>query len=132
MLIEAILRRRDVPRAVLLAASPAALPPDLQEVLLLRQDAIVEEPAILEALEENPQLSTYTRRRIAEYREHLLPRAAHGTSCPLAARDGGDGRRGAGAAIEAARARPPVGELEPRADQAHRGADPPAADARRA
>jgi len=72
-LLEAILRRRDVPRPVL-ARLARRLPPDLQEVLLLRQDAIVEEPVILEALEENPQLSSYSARRIAEYREHLLPR----------------------------------------------------------
>lgn len=74
-LIETILRRRDVPRRVLLRLA-RRLPPDLQEILLLRQDAIVAEPAILEALEENPELSTYTQRRIAEYRQHLLPRAA--------------------------------------------------------
>jgi hypothetical protein len=73
VLLEAILRRRDVPREIL-SRLARRLPPDLQEVLLLRQDAIVEEPAILEALEENPQLSSYTARRIAEYREHLLPR----------------------------------------------------------
>jgi hypothetical protein len=72
-LLEAILRRRDVPRYIL-ARLARRLPPDLQELLLLRQDAIVEEPAILEALEENPQVSTYSQRRIAEYREHLLPR----------------------------------------------------------
>jgi hypothetical protein len=41
--------------------------------LLLRQDAIVEEPAILFALEDNRQITPYTRRRINEYREHLLP-----------------------------------------------------------
>jgi hypothetical protein len=73
VLIEAILRRRDVPRPLLMDLA-RRLPPDLQEVLLLRQDAIVEEPAILAALEENPQLSTYSQRRISEYREHLLPR----------------------------------------------------------
>jgi len=73
MLLEAILRRRDVPRTVLTDLA-RRLPPDLQELLLLRQDAIVEEPVILEALEENPQLSSYSARRIAEYREHLLPR----------------------------------------------------------
>lgn len=74
-LIETILRRRDVPRR-LLARLARWLPPDLQEILLLRQDAIVQEPAILEALEENPQVSVYSLRRIAEYRQHLLPRKA--------------------------------------------------------
>jgi hypothetical protein len=70
---EVALRRKDVSRAILLALAPS-LSPDLQEVLILRQDAILEEPQILLALEQNPQLSNYTRRRIWEYREHLLPR----------------------------------------------------------
>jgi hypothetical protein len=74
-LLEVVLRRRDVPRA-LLGEIAAWLGPDLQEALLLRQDAIVEAPRILDALESNPQLTPFARRRIAEYREHLLPRAA--------------------------------------------------------
>ncbi len=73
VLLEAVLRRRDVPRR-LLARLARRLPPDLQEILLLRQDAIIEEPFILEALEENPEVSGYSLRRIAEFREHLLPR----------------------------------------------------------
>lgn len=72
-IIEVIVRRRDVPRQVLVALG-RRVPPDLQEILILRQDAILEEPGILSALEENPQLSSYTQRRIAEYRQHLLPR----------------------------------------------------------
>lgn len=72
-LLETIVRRRDVPRRLLIDLA-RRLPSDLQEVLVLRQDAIVEEPAILTALEENPQLTNYVQRRIAEYREHLLPR----------------------------------------------------------
>ena len=73
VLLEAVLRRRDVPRH-LLALLARRIPADLQEILLLRQDAIIEEPFILEALEENPDVSGYSLRRIAEYREHLLPR----------------------------------------------------------
>lgn len=73
-ILESIVRRRDVPRP-LLAALARRCGPELQEVLLLRQDAIRELPAILEALEENPRLTPYARRRIDEYREHLLPRA---------------------------------------------------------
>lgn len=72
-LLETIVRRRDVPRRLLVELA-RRLPSDLQEVLVLRQDAIVEEPAILEALEQNPDLSNYVQRRIAEYREHLLPK----------------------------------------------------------
>lgn len=70
--LEAILRRRNVPRE-LLAHLARKVPAGLQEVLLLRQDAILERPEILEALEENPDLSSFSRRRIGELREHLLP-----------------------------------------------------------
>lgn len=70
--LEAIIRRRDVPRHLLVELA-ARLPPDLQEPLVLRHDAILDEPKILEALERNPQLGSYAKRRIGEYREHLLP-----------------------------------------------------------
>lgn len=70
---DAILGLREVPRDLLVTMAPT-LGPDAQEVLLHRQDAIVEEPAILEALATNEELSSYSSRRIAEYREHLLPR----------------------------------------------------------
>lgn len=73
--LEAILRRRDVPPEVLIELA-RTLPQDQQEILLLRQDLIIASPAILDALGENPQLSNYSRRRIDEYREHLLPREA--------------------------------------------------------
>jgi hypothetical protein len=69
--IETLLRRRDVPGDVLMHLAPQ-LGADLQEVLLLRQDRITVTPHLLEAMEENPQLSSYSRRRIREYREHLL------------------------------------------------------------
>lgn len=74
LLIETILRRRDVPRPLLVDLA-ARLPADLQEILILRQDAILDEPTILDALERNPLLSGYTQRRVTEYREHLLPQA---------------------------------------------------------
>ena len=54
----------------------ARISPDLQEALLVRQDAIIEHPAILDSLANNGNLSPYSRRRISEYREHLLPRAS--------------------------------------------------------
>lgn len=111
-LLEAILRRRDVPRRIL-ARLARRLPPDLQELLLLRQDAIVEEPAILEALEENPQVSSYSQRRIAEYREHLLPRRRPAAEPLPAAHPEEMSEEELAQAIEAARALPAVGELEP-------------------
>ncbi len=73
VVLEAILRKRKVALEIL-GKLAENLPPDLQELLLLRQDAIVEDPEILDRLEENPQLSAYSSRRIKEYREHLLPR----------------------------------------------------------
>ncbi len=73
LVIETILRLRDVPRW-LLKDLAIGLEPQLQEILLLRQDVIVEDPAILDALERNPELSSYSRRRIKEYRDHLVPR----------------------------------------------------------
>lgn len=68
---EAVIRRKDVPRSLLeLLASRATA--ELQETLLLRQDAIVERPSILDALESNPKISSFARRRVAEFRRHLL------------------------------------------------------------
>jgi hypothetical protein len=72
-MIDTVLRRRDVPRSLLQELAPR-LSEDLQEALLLRQDAIVELPEILSALDANPRLTAFARRRIHEYREHLLPR----------------------------------------------------------
>jgi hypothetical protein len=73
LVLEAILRRRSISSSLLIELAPT-LKHDLQEVLLIRQDAIVEAPAILDALEKNEDLSPYAKRRITEYREHLLPR----------------------------------------------------------
>ncbi len=73
VLIEAVIRRPDVPRQLLVEIAPH-LPQEVQEALVLRQDAILEEPEILWALEANPQLTSYAKRRIWEYREHLLPK----------------------------------------------------------
>lgn len=70
---ESILRGRETPAALLAELAPA-LEADLQEVLLVRQDVIVEHPEILDELEKNEMATAYTKRRINEYREHLLPR----------------------------------------------------------
>jgi hypothetical protein len=107
VVIEAIVRRRDVPRPLLVELA-RRLPPDLQEILLLRQDAIVEEPEILDALQENPQLSPYSQRRITEYREHLLPRER--TALPADVEEMDD--EVFEAALAAARELPAEGEVE--------------------
>ncbi len=114
ILIEAIVRRRDVPRDLLsdLAARANA---ELQERILLRQDAILEAPEILDALEANPSLSNYSRRRIREYREHLLPRqreevaAEEALLAELPELDESDR-----AAIDAVRQLPTEGEVDER------------------
>lgn len=116
-LIETILRRRDVPRRLLVDLA-RRLPPDLQEILVLRQDAILDEPEILSALEANPQLSGYVQRRITEYREHLLPRDRTARPAPAPASI----PRGPGveeidddalaAAVDAVRSLPVEGEIE--------------------
>ena len=71
--LEAIIHRRDVSRT-LLAEIAGRIGEELQEMLLLRQDAIIEHPEILDALEKNPEMGRFTKRKIKEYREHLLPR----------------------------------------------------------
>ncbi len=73
VLLEPIIRRQNVPRELLVAMAPT-LSQELHEALVLRQDAILDEPEILWALERNPDLTSYAKRRIWEYREHLLPK----------------------------------------------------------
>ena len=110
--VETILRRRDVPRQLLVGLA-GRLPPDLQEILLLRQDAIVEEPAILDALEQNPHLSNYSQRRIVEYRQHLLPRERTAPVPWVEVLEEMDDV-GLEAAVAAVRALPVEGEIEER------------------
>lgn len=113
VILEALLRRRALPRRFFVELAPE-LPEDLQEILLLRQDAIVEEPAILDALERNPGLSAYARRRILEYREHLLPRAS--SESPSAPVEGEVEQEPEDEevrlAVEEALSRPPEGEVD--------------------
>ena len=95
------------------ATAPRArrLPPDLQEILLLRQDAIIEEPAILEALEENPRLSVYSQRRVIEYRQHLLPSKKSRAPAPaVQPREMDD--EALEDVLAAVRNEPPVGEID--------------------
>ena len=70
-LSEIAIQRRDLPVEIALEAAPR-LSAELQEILLLRQDLIVDCPEILDELETNPELSTYAKRRIGEYRQHLV------------------------------------------------------------
>jgi hypothetical protein len=70
-LYEALLKRRDVSLELLGELAPRLGEPE-QELLLLRQDKIVDAPELLDRLELNPRLSSYSRRRIREYRDHLV------------------------------------------------------------
>lgn len=111
LILETVLRRRDVPRQLLVELA-RRLPGDLQELLLLRQDAIVEEPAILFALEENRQLTPYTQRRIQEYREHLLPQKSPAVRAAIAEAAERLTEEEIAEAIEAVRQVPTEGEIE--------------------
>jgi hypothetical protein len=111
LILETILRRRDVPRQLLVELA-RRLPGDLQEILLLRQDAIVEEPAILVALEENRQVTPYTLRRIHEYREHLLPLRSPAVRAAFAAAEERLTDEEMAQAIDTMRGVPAVGEVE--------------------
>lgn len=72
--LQAVLGRRGVSPELLIELAPK-LEGDLQEILLLRQDAIVDTPEILDALEKNERLTSFSKRRVREYRDHLLPKA---------------------------------------------------------
>lgn len=72
-ILEALITRRDVPRHLLVEIAPR-LPSELQEALARRQDALIEEPAIADALALNPGLTSEVARRLGEYRRHLLRR----------------------------------------------------------
>lgn len=114
---EAILRNRAVTAAVLGAIAPR-LTPELQEMFLLRQDLIVENPEILDHLEGNVDLSAYSERRILEYREHLVPVEAEPALDPSSVETTDDvGAKEATpeeveAAIAAARSEPAEGERD--------------------
>lgn len=69
--VETILRRRDLDFDIARDLA-RRVGPDLQEALLLRQDLVVAAPDLLDALETNPYLSASSRRRLGEYRDHLL------------------------------------------------------------
>jgi hypothetical protein len=71
LVLETIIRHRQSSADILKVIAKKASP-DLQEILLLRQDIIIDEPEVLEVLEQNPEISTYSSRRIGEYRQHLL------------------------------------------------------------
>lgn len=114
VVLEAILRNRHVSAEVLASMAPK-LSSQLQEILLLRQDIIVEEPSILDRMEENPELSNFSQRRIDEFREHLV--RSEPIAEPVAEDEAEEAEEEvtaeeAAAAIAAARETPTAGETE--------------------
>ena len=108
MVTEALLRARWVAPALLEELAPR-LSPKLQEILLVRQDAILERPGILDALARNPQISPFSRRRIGELREHLLAREADAETDVEEIPEDEPTEEEIAAAIEEARERPDKG-----------------------
>jgi hypothetical protein len=72
LVLEVALQRRDV-LVDTLHRLAGWIPPELQEILLVRQEDLRRHPQILDALEANPYLTPYTTRVLREYRDYLLP-----------------------------------------------------------
>jgi hypothetical protein len=72
LVLEVALQRRDVLLETLHRLA-AWVPPELQEILLVRQEDLRNHPELLDALESNPYLTPYTTRVLHEYRDYLLP-----------------------------------------------------------
>ena len=70
--LEVALQRRDIAVETLHRLA-SWIPPELQEILLVRQEDLRNHPEILESLESNPYLTPYTTRVLHEYRDYLLP-----------------------------------------------------------
>lgn len=111
LVLETIIRLKSVPHSLLVELA-GRLAPDLQEVLILRQDAILAEPEILAALEQNQSLSQPVRRRIGEYRQHLFPQARPEKTSETLDADQEIPQEEIDRAIEAATHEPVEGEID--------------------
>jgi hypothetical protein len=84
---EVALQNRHLPALAIERVAPEA-DAEIQEILLLRQDLLMENPELLDLLAANKALTPYSKRRIDEYRQHLFgeddsaPKQA-GSSGPL-------------------------------------------------
>jgi hypothetical protein len=106
-----IIRDPRVPAEAILERAPR-LPAEAQETLILRQDLILEEPAILDALELNPQLDSVVRRRIGEFREYFFAKRLEAPEeAPVEADEATDEE--VELALSEALRRPPEGEHDP-------------------
>jgi len=113
LVLEAIIQRKDVAWSLLESLAPS-LSAELQETLLLRQDAIIELPTILDALETNQALSSFSKRRVLEYRRHLLPTEREEQPAPAPAPEVIEeaSEEEVAAAIDEARSEPASGDVD--------------------
>jgi hypothetical protein len=72
LVLETALQRRDIGVETMRRLA-TWVPAELQEILLVRQEDLRNNPEILDALETNPYLTPYTTRVLHEYRDYLLP-----------------------------------------------------------
>lgn len=106
-----LIRYPRVPTDAILERAPR-LPAEAQEALILRQDLLLEQPAILDALELNPQLDSVVRRRIGEFREYFFAkRWEEPEERPVEAEEATDEE--VEHALAEALHRPPEGERDP-------------------
>lgn len=106
-----LIRYPAIPADALLELAPR-LPVEAQEALLLRQDLLLKQPAILDALELNPRLDSVVRRRLGEYREYFFAKSLQPTAERQEAADHATDEEVEVALAEALRA-PPEGEHDP-------------------
>lgn len=74
-ILGALVRNRSATNGAVVGLAKKA-PPKLQEVIVTNQRRIIEDPTILDALLENPELTSDVRRRVHEAREEFFDKAA--------------------------------------------------------
>jgi hypothetical protein len=75
-ILEALIRNRAIDDAVVVNLAAATADPVVQEVIVINQTRILRAPQILDALLENPRISTDVRRRALETREEFFEKKA--------------------------------------------------------
>ena len=75
-ILEALIRNRNIDDAVIAGLAAGSADPVVQEVIVINQTRILRAPQILDALLENPRISTDVRRRALETREEFFEKKA--------------------------------------------------------
>ncbi len=107
----AAIRHRSLDGTVL-AQVAATLTPDLQRMVVQRQDAIADEPAILDALEQNPNLAVDVARRVKELKGLAEPVAPEPDKFEISEATDEEVEM----AIEEVRVQPQKGEIDEQTD----------------